>query len=68
MPAMSPTACKLRSALANQIKYDPTNTEAVAGLRRDFQFEMLFDRTRRMLAAEPAPTGEQVERLRQLVS
>ncbi len=68
MPAEGTSWTKARSRLANTIKADPTNVEAIAEARRNLKAARLADYIRKTIAAEPALlTTDQADELATLL-
>ena len=54
---------KARSRLANTVKADPTNVDAIADARRELKAARLADYITRVVDESPPLTGEQRNRL-----
>ncbi len=67
MPAEGTSWTKARSRLANTIKADPANAEAIAEARRNLKAARLADCIRKTVVAEPLLTTEQAEELATLL-
>ena len=58
---------KARSRLANTIKADPANVEAIAEARRNLKAARLADYIRKAVAAEPSLTTKLADELASLL-
>ena len=67
MPAEGTSWTKARSRLANTIKTDPANVEAIAEARRNLKAARLADCIRKTVATEPLLTTKQADELATLL-
>ncbi len=67
MPTEGTSWTRARSRLANTIKVDPTNVEAITEARRNLKAARLADYIRKTVAVEPFLTTEQADELATLL-